>query len=86
MQYARHKFLAALVLGRTLRYGLLAYLGVLYGRHFLRFFNKYTKPTLYVLLAFSVIAGIAALITYLRYRHEGESSSAPLTPSKQHAN
>jgi membrane protein YqaA with SNARE-associated domain len=87
MQYARHKFLAALFLGRTLRYGLLAYLGVLYGRHFLRFFNRYTKPTLYVLVAFSVIAGIAALIAYLRYRHEGErSENVPLTASKQHAN
>ena len=87
MQYSRQKFLAALVLGRTLRYGLLAYLGVLYGRHFLRFFNKYTKPTLYVLLAFSVIAGLAALIAYLRYRHEGEGSeNVPLTASKQHAN
>lgn len=87
MQYARHKFLAALFLGRTLRYGLLAYLGVIYGRHFLRFFNKYTKPTLYALVAFSVIAGIAALIAYLRYRHEGErSENVPLTASKQHAN
>ena len=87
MQYSRQKFLAALVLGRTLRYGLLAYLGVLYGRHFLRFFNKYTRPTLYVLLAFSVIAGLAALIAYLRYRHEGEGSeNVPLSASKQHAN
>ena len=87
MQYSRQKFLAALVLGRSLRYGILAYLGVLYGRHFLRFFNKYTKPTLYVLIAFSVIAGIAALIAYLRYRHEGEGSeNVPLAASKQHAN
>ena len=87
MQYARHKFLAALVLGRGLRYCILAYLGVLYGRTFLRFFNRYTKPTLYVLLAFSVIAGIAALITYFRYRHEGEGSDkVPLSATKQHAN
>jgi membrane protein YqaA with SNARE-associated domain len=87
MQYSRQKFLAALVLGRSLRYGILAYLGVLYGRHFLRFFNKYTKPTLYVLLVFSVIAGIAALIAYLRYRHEGEGSeSVPLDATEQRAN
>jgi membrane protein YqaA with SNARE-associated domain len=87
MQYSRQKFLAALVLGRSLRYGILAYLGVLYGRHFLRFFNKYTKPTLYALLAFSVIAGITALIAYLRHRYEGEGSeNVPVTASKQHAN
>jgi membrane protein YqaA with SNARE-associated domain len=73
MQYSRKKFLAALALGRGLRYGILAYLGVLYGRHFLRFFNKYTKPTLYALIGMSAIAGIAALVAYLRYRGEGGS-------------
>jgi len=87
LQYSRQKFLVALSLGRSLRYFLLAYLGVLYGRHFLRFFNKYTKPTLYVLIAFSVIAGVLALVSYLRYRNEGKSSGdVPLTASKQHAN
>jgi membrane protein YqaA with SNARE-associated domain len=87
LQYSRQKFLAALSLGRSLRYFLLAYLGVLYGRHFLRFFNKYTKPTLYVLIAFSVIAGVLALVSYLRYRNEGkQTESVPLTASKQHAN
>jgi membrane protein YqaA with SNARE-associated domain len=87
MQYSRQKFLAALSLGRSLRYFLLAYLGVLYGRHFLRFFNKYTKPTLYVLIAFSVIAGVIALVSYLRYRNEGKSAgNVPLRASKQHAN
>jgi membrane protein YqaA with SNARE-associated domain len=68
LQYSRKKFLAALALGRGLRYGILAYLGVLYGRHFLRFFNKYTKPTVYALIAMSAIAGVAALAAYFRYR------------------
>jgi membrane protein YqaA with SNARE-associated domain len=87
MQYSRKKFVAALTLGRSLRYGVLAYLGVHYGRHFLRFFNKYTKPTLFVLIGMSLIAGIAALVTYLRYRHEGEGNAeVPLQPQEQHAN
>jgi membrane protein YqaA with SNARE-associated domain len=87
MQYSRQKFLGALALGRSLRYFLLAYLGVLYGRHFLRFFNTYTKPTLYILIAFSVIAGVIALVSYLRYRNEGKTATnVPLTASKQHAN
>lgn len=75
LQYSRKKFLVALALGRSLRYGILAYLGVLYGRHFLRFFNKYTKPTIYALVAMSVIAGILALVTYLRYRSQGQVST-----------
>jgi membrane protein YqaA with SNARE-associated domain len=87
MQYSRKKFVAALTLGRSLRYGVLAYLGVHYGRHFLRFFNKYTKPTLFVLIGMSLVAGIAALVTYLRYRHEGEGNAeVPLHPQEQHAN
>jgi len=75
MQYSRRKFLAALTLGRGLRYGILAFLGVLYGRHFLRFFNKYTKPTLFVLIGMSMIAGMAALWTYWRYRKSSDTGS-----------
>jgi membrane protein YqaA with SNARE-associated domain len=86
MQYSRKKFLAALTLGRSLRYGILAYLGVLYGRHFLRFFNKYTKPTLYVLIGMSLIAGIAALVTYLRYRNLGDNRpEVPIGSAHQQA-
>ena len=84
LQYSRKKFLVALTLGRSLRYGILAYLGVLYGRHFLRFFNKYTKPTIYALVAMSVVAGIAALVTYLRYRHQtfkNESAAGAAQPA-----
>jgi membrane protein YqaA with SNARE-associated domain len=77
MQYSRQKFLAALALGRGLRYGILAYLGVLYGRQFLRFFNKYTKPTMFVLIGLSVVAGIAALITYLRYQKNPKTRLQP---------
>jgi membrane protein YqaA with SNARE-associated domain len=76
MQYSRQKFLAALALGRGLRYAILAYLGILYGRQFLRFFNRYTKPTVFVLIGLAVIAGIVALITYLRYPRNGESRKA----------
>lgn len=81
MQYSRQKFLAALAVGRGLRYGILAYLGVLYGRQFLRFFNKYTKPTMFVLIGLSVVAGIAALITYLRYQKNGENPKTRLQPA-----
>jgi|SRR5215475_13885041 len=76
MQYSRQKFLAALALGRGLRYAILAYLGILYGRQFIRFFNRYTKPTVFVLIGLAVIAGIVALITYLRYQRNGESRKA----------
>jgi membrane protein DedA with SNARE-associated domain len=84
LQYSRKKFLAALGMGRGLRYGILASLGLLYGRHFLRFFNKYTKPTVYALVAFSVIAGSAALWTYLRYRNQGGSGETAAAQQPAH--
>jgi membrane protein YqaA with SNARE-associated domain len=85
LQYPRKKFLAALALGRGLRYSLLAYLGVIYGRQFLRFFNHYSKPTFLVLLAFSIMAGIAALVTYYRRRGQGPSEEDVPYGAKQHA-
>lgn len=85
LQYSRRNFLAALAVGRGLRYTILAYLGVLYGRHFLRFFNKYTKPTFFVLLGLAVIAGILAVITYLRHRKQSEGDDVPMGASRQHA-
>jgi membrane protein YqaA with SNARE-associated domain len=85
LQYSRKKFIVALALGRGLRYTILAYLGVIYGRQFLRFFNRYTKPTFYALLAISVIAGIIALVSYYRYRNQDDRSSDVPLGAKQHA-
>jgi len=85
MQYSRKKFLAALALGRGLRYTILAYLGVMYGRQFLRFFNKYTKPTFFALLVFSIIAGIVALVSYYRYRNQSEDEGDVPFGAKQQA-
>jgi len=82
LQYSRQKFLGALILGRSLRYGILAYLGLLYGRHFLRFFNQYTKPTIYALVAMSMAAGVAALATYLRYRKDRVRENAATEPAE----
>ena len=68
MQYSRKKFLAALVLGRGIRYSILAYLGFHYGRHILRFFDQYYKPALAVLIGLAMIGSVVTLIQYLRYR------------------
>jgi len=68
MQYSRQKFLGALILGRGVRYTIAAYLGALYGRHILRFFSRYQKPALAILIGLAVVGGILSLIQYLRYR------------------
>jgi membrane protein YqaA with SNARE-associated domain len=70
MQYSRKKFLAALVLGRGLRYFLEAYFGFHYGRHILRFFSQYYKPALGILIGLAVIGTVLTLVEYLRYREK----------------
>ena len=68
MQYSRQKFLGALILGRGIRYSIAAYFGALYGRHVLRFFSRYEKPAVGILVGLAVVGGILSLIQYLRYK------------------
>jgi membrane protein YqaA with SNARE-associated domain len=68
MQYSRKKFLGALVLGRGIRYSIGAYLGMRYGSHILRFFSRYHKEALAILIGLAVVGGILTLIQYLRYK------------------
>jgi membrane protein YqaA with SNARE-associated domain len=68
MQYSRKKFLTALALGRALRYSIEAYLGFRYGNHILRFFSRYYKPALAILLGLAVIGASLSLMQYLRYQ------------------
>jgi membrane protein YqaA with SNARE-associated domain len=68
MQYSRAKFLGALVLGRGVRYSVAAYLGALYGRHILRFFSRYDKLAVTILIALAVVGGVLTLVQYLRNR------------------
>ena len=68
MQYSRQKFLGALVLGRGIRYSIVAYLGMRYGSHILRFFSRYHKEALVILIGLAVVGGILTLIQYLRYK------------------
>ena len=69
MQYSRQKFVAALALGRGVRFTILAGLGAIYGRHIVRFFAKYYKPALIVLIGLAVIAGVLSLVQYYRYKN-----------------
>jgi membrane protein YqaA with SNARE-associated domain len=54
MQYPVRKFLAALTLGRLVRYTILAYLGARYGRHILNFFSSH-----------ALLIGVAGLAAFL---------------------
>src|SRR6202163_4126745 len=81
MQYSTRKFLAALAVGRGIRYTILAYLGAHYGRHIVRLFALYYWPILIVLIAFSVLGGLYGLFEYKR-RQKGDGPKAPVaTPT-----
>jgi membrane protein YqaA with SNARE-associated domain len=67
-QYSPKRFLAALTVGRGVRYSIAAFLGFHYGRHILRFFNQYYKPAMGILIGLAVLGAILSLIQYLRMR------------------
>ncbi len=69
LQYSRQKFVAALTVGRGIRFTIVAGLGALYGRHIVRFFSRYYKPALFTLIGLAVIAGILSLVQYYRYKN-----------------
>ena len=80
MQYSRQKFLAALTLGRGIRFTILAGLGALYGDHIVRFFAQYYKPTLAILIGLAVLGAVMTLIGY--YRSRGNKiPKVPPTPN-----
>jgi membrane protein YqaA with SNARE-associated domain len=70
MQYSRKKFLGALALGRGLRYSIAAWLGFVYGNHIVRFFSRYHKEALTILIGLAVVGGILSLIQYWRYKRK----------------
>ena len=68
LQYSRKKFVAALALGRGVRFTIVAGLGAMYGRHIVRFFSQYYKPALFTLIGLAVVGGTISLVQYYRYK------------------
>jgi membrane protein YqaA with SNARE-associated domain len=69
MQYPPKKFVAALAVGRAVRYSVIAFLGATFGRHILRFFARYYRPALYGLICLAVVGAIVALALWYKHRH-----------------
>jgi membrane protein YqaA with SNARE-associated domain len=87
MQYPTRKFLAALAVGRGLRYTVLGYLGAHYGRHIVSFFARYYWPVLIVLIASSVMGGLYGLYQYRRRQknRDAEATGPKAQPSQRTA-
>jgi membrane protein YqaA with SNARE-associated domain len=61
-QYSTQKFLAALTLGRVIRYSLLALLAARYGRQIINFIAHPAHPSWYVAFGVAVIAGVITFV------------------------
>jgi membrane protein YqaA with SNARE-associated domain len=84
MQYPTRKFLTALAVGRGIRFTILAYLGVHYGRHIVRLFALYYWPVLLFLIAFSVLGALYGLFEYKRgQKPEGPKTSRPRSEARR---
>jgi membrane protein YqaA with SNARE-associated domain len=71
MQYPTRKFLAALAVGRSIRFVILAYLGAHYGRQIVNLFARYYWPVFIVLIIVSALGGLLGLLEYKRGRKSG---------------
>jgi membrane protein DedA with SNARE-associated domain len=85
LHYPPKKFIAALTLGRTVRFFTLAYLAHRWGDAIIASLKHYDKPLLWTFLALGVLGGIAALVYFKWYRprhqqkrreHRGSASRA----------
>jgi len=87
LQYPTKKFVTALSVGRGVRYTIIAYLGAKYGHGIIGFFSQYYMPTLIILIAASVAAGLYGLYEYKRrQKPEGTNKVAPSsTPARRTA-
>src|SRR5712671_2867300 len=74
LQYPPKKFIAALALGRSVRYFLVAGLGSLYARQITAFFSRYY---LYAALVLAGIAAIGSFFALREYLHARKGSSEP---------
>jgi membrane protein YqaA with SNARE-associated domain len=68
IHYPKSKFLPALVVGRSARFFLVAYLGQRYGQAVIDFFARYYRPALYVLIALAILGCITALVYFKWYK------------------
>jgi len=75
LQYPEHKFLAALSLGRGVRFFVIAFLVRLYGTAIVGWPGRYYRPFLYVLISLGILGGIGVLFYFKWYRPRHQKAS-----------
>ena len=79
LHYPWPRFLLSWTLGRLLRFALVAWITMRYGRHIFRWFRGYYQPALWTVSVICVAAGAVALWFYIREhrRRSAEHSKPP---------
>lgn len=78
LEYPWRNFLIAWAFGRVVRYTLIAWITMHYGRHIFMWLRSYYWPALWSLIGLAVAGGVAGLWFYLRSRrHRSVESPRP---------
>jgi membrane protein YqaA with SNARE-associated domain len=75
LEYPLRNFTISWTLGRLLRFGLIAWITMHYGRHIFRWLSNYYQPALWTLILLAIGGGLVALVFYLRSRHRAAAQT-----------
>lgn len=78
MQYPKKKFLAAIILGRTVRFVALAVLAALYGKRIIRLISHHATPS--VIVAAILVSAVVAFFLIRHFLHKKPGSTAGQKP------
>ena len=85
MKYPLKKFFLAVVIGRSIRFAAMAYLGSIYGRTVFRWMHHYYLPILYTLLALVVVAAVVGLYYWRRFQQHKKPKAGKSGPAEEAA-
>jgi membrane protein YqaA with SNARE-associated domain len=72
LKVPKTKFISAYVVGRFVRYGIVALLGRLYGHALIRGMQEYSKPIIWALIGLAILGGLAAAVYIYHRKKKGE--------------
>jgi membrane protein YqaA with SNARE-associated domain len=75
LRYPWHRFLVAWILGRLLRYGLIAWVIERYGAHIFHWLRGYYRPALWTVATIGITGAAVAIWFYIRERRRRTSTT-----------
>lgn len=85
LKYPLKKFFLAVLIGRSIRYSAMAYLGSIYGRSVFHWMYRYYRPLLYGLIALAVVGGFVGLYYWKRVQHRKKREVGEAAPTRKAA-